>query len=350
VGVQFTAAGAAELGKQLMVSAEAAGAQPGRTHPSGGNFFVAGINPESVEEVSLLAEQIAIMHQARMFLIITEQGRERLSAEVATIVSRMSEESSTCSEIIRLRTSPQLTDAAGSVVRAQSVPGFGSEMFVWDWTADRRAVECLMAHVDTTMFDIRRMPNPDEWLTVALESETSLVDLNWVGLGIWRAMVREAFDRPEVAARFGDLSGVSVKVMGPPTPNTAIAGRMLASWIVGRLGYEPMARDLSGFECRARNGSTLQLAFAASESSDPPRIQEVVFRFAEGDSVAIRLEQERYETKVQFPDAAFRMSKPREADSMTELLERYFLIGESTMNYASAASRALELGRLERGF
>jgi glucose-6-phosphate dehydrogenase assembly protein OpcA len=350
VGVQFTAASATELGKQLVISAEAAGAQPGRAHPSGGNFFVVGVDSTSVDEASLLAEQIASMHQARLFLIVTEQGRERLDAEVATIVSKISEESSTCSEIIRLRTSPHLTDAAGSVVRAQSVPGFGSEMFVLDWTADRRAVECLIAHVDTTMFDIRRMPEPEEWLRVALDSDTCLVDLNWVGLGIWRAMVREAFDRPEVAARFGELSGVSVNVTGLAGQNTPLVGRMLGSWIVGRLGYEPVARDVSGFECRARNGGTVTLELSVSESSNPPRIKEVQFRFGGGSAVTIRLEGGRYETKVQFPDIALSMSKPWEADSMTELLERYFLIGESTTNYSSAASRALELGRLERSF
>ncbi|HEX7077073.1 MAG TPA: glucose-6-phosphate dehydrogenase assembly protein OpcA [Candidatus Eisenbacteria bacterium] len=74
------------------------------------------------------------------------------------------------------------------------------------------------------------------WTDLPGPRRTALHDLAWARLGAWRALLAEAFERPEAAEVPPAIQEVTIAHGGPAPPAGAW---LLAGWLASRLGWTP---------------------------------------------------------------------------------------------------------------
>jgi glucose-6-phosphate dehydrogenase assembly protein OpcA len=174
----------------------------------------------------------------------------------------------------------------------------------------------------------------------------ALVDLRWIALAPWREQVRAVFDKPPLLDRLDALEEIEI-VATAPQDEWPPSLFLLAGWILDRLQLDPVACTAGSIECRRPRGGDVRVVLRV-EAGQVARVTSIVMTGREGVVVRI-LRKEALETIVEGP-YSYRWSQLLDEDSSHALLERYFLVGESTANYRGALQVAQQLVQLRRAY
>lgn len=103
------------------------------------------------------------------------------------------------------------------------------------------------------------------WTDVPGPRRTALHDLAWARLGAWRALLAEAFERPDAARALPVIQEVRIDHGGPAPPAGAW---LLAGWLASRLGWEPKSAARGHVRLA---GPTRPVTIAFSRDEEEPR-------------------------------------------------------------------------------
>ncbi|HEX2849245.1 MAG TPA: glucose-6-phosphate dehydrogenase assembly protein OpcA [Acidimicrobiales bacterium] len=169
-------------------------------------------------------------HPARTLLILTDPyGDTGVDAEVRLLGGR-ADGAELWFEDIELTVRGDVTDHLDSLIEPFTV----ADLPVVSWFVDGlpAADDAMIRASDVILVDARGFGDTDCFETIAsLLEERPVVDLSWVRLAPWRALLAGLFDGRELRPF---LSGVrSVQVFGKTGPR-----HLLGGWLVDRLGLE----------------------------------------------------------------------------------------------------------------
>lgn len=334
------------------------------TRASATNVIVSGATLERLARVTELVELIAPVHPARFFIPVMDPVATRMRAEVAAACVRVSNGSDVCSEIVRIYFPANLRSAVPSVVRAHMLPGLSSEVFEFSWD---ESSQHLIKQCDQLYFDAQSLP-PDDLLALldgVAHLKVPMVDFNWVRLGIWREEIKRTFDLPITQQSLPHLVKVQIESERFSQGKYDASAYTLAGWIAHRLGCEPVAYSREGWECKRRSSGTGILIHitnpvgtSGGSNSDRCGITRVSL-FASNvagsgtehssKTVASLIKRDVLETHIEGEEGVV-FKRALEKDDLMEVIERFFLVGDSTVNYDPALKLGLEMFHLTRGF
>jgi hypothetical protein len=202
---------------------------------------------------------------------------------------------------------------------------------------------------------------------------TALIDLHWLSLLYWRDAVKQIFGLPifqQGGSRHRDdkdIQQISCTLFGGDSSEHRMF--LFLGWMADAVGWTPRAFFRQGFECTTREGSVRTLGYdvepgakgepelsgsattIARGSPSKSLIFELSIIF--GDSTQIRLSGNG-ETGILFQSFGMGVDEerifPNQRISRLEAAARYFLVGESVINYRGAVRMAEEFRRLWRGY
>ena len=317
------------------------------------NCIVLVPSPQLLPSSEKAVEVLSQIRPGRFFVLICDDTATSITAQVATRCHVISKSERSCSDVVRLTSSPEQWTAVPSIVRANLVTGVVTELYLMESIAQRpfmleglSSVTDLIV-VDSAMFD-ENLSQIQSLRTVT----NSIVDLEWIAGAPWRDQLRNIFERPLVAARLPALESVAVTCASGRGEQAPAVGLLFCGWLLSRLHLDPVAIGSSGYECRG-SGMVKHINFdlrIVPGAGPRSAIQEVLFTFSEPQGGTIKLSRaELLETVVNLGQH-YRLTRPLEEESAISRVQRYFLIGESFKNYTESLRSGLLLESLRHGF
>lgn len=324
---------------------------------AGSNLIIPLSRPELLEAVEEDIDVLSMAHPSRVFVLYFDDSLEEVQASVSARCQALSKNEHVCSEVIRVGLPRSHISAAPSVIRANLLTGIPSEFYLYDAAFDVDALRQLSTLGDTIILDSGDFEGRFDAFEQICSLAHSVLDLQWVALGIWRDEIKDLFGRPIVRDYAGNIRSVSITAQTSTGAADGASSLLLASWIAGRLGLgNQLLFGHDGFEFNTPSGQSVRISLHAVSERGPSCIREVLFRFeplrigTEPQEQYIRLTRaEQLESAVELR-VSFRSTRPFDDESREGRIRRYFLIGESMANYTAAARLALDLARLRRGF
>jgi hypothetical protein len=236
------------------------------------------------------------------------------------------------------------------------ITGEATEFYLYDPDFSADSLKALSGLGDTMIVDSGEFNGDFERLAAIERGARSVLDLQWVGLGLWRDEIKDLFGRPMLTDYLGLLKSIEITTQTPEPGGRVAAGALLGAWIINRLGLtENLKLGAECFECSNERERTVQLLFRSVSGAGQPCLKEVLFKFeplqigTTSQDRFIRLRRgEALETIVDL-HVSFRSARPFDDESHQGRIRRYFLIGESMANYTAASRLAEEFERLRRG-
>jgi len=321
---------------------------------SAANVVVAGTMKASLDQTTEMVEILAPVHPARFFIPVVHTDYGTLTASVAAVCVPVSGTTSVCSEIIKLLVPNNLSSSMPSVIRANMLTGFSTEVFVVGWD---ETTEHMVKNADLVLFDSLNLPVDVLLRLLGILGETHVptVDFNWVRLGMWREEVKRLFDIPVVQSKIDRISRLVVASSGFSPRTFDVSAYTFAGWLIDRLGLEPVAYGHDGWECKAasreRSSVTLQLESRPDAQWNGLVKVEIWTRGDDGvDRCLVSITQgEMLESRIS-ENNEFVQRRAVERNDYRSVVERFFLVGDSTFNYEPAQTKALSMYDLTQGF
>lgn len=139
-------------------------------------------------------------------------------------------------EEIRLRVAGPVTRHLDSLVEPLLLPDLPEALWFTGRLPERH--DPLLRAADTVLVDSKEAPQPSSFASIEeMVRRYPVVDLSWVRLRPWRRLLASLFDGGAYRPFVGGV--VDVSVAGKPGPR-----RLLAGWLVARLGLPPSAVSL----------------------------------------------------------------------------------------------------------
>jgi glucose-6-phosphate dehydrogenase assembly protein OpcA len=351
----FTPVDVGQIGKALSGFFGTHDGKEAFTRAAASNVIVAGVTLASLDRALELVEMLSVAHPARFFVPVVDREIAKIQAAVSTACVRVSGQSSVCSEIVKLLVPETQHIAMPSIVRANSLPGLANEVIVIGWEP---STERLVRECDLAMFDSQELPESVllELFGVLNRNHVPTLDFNWVRLGMWREEMKRIFDRPSFEGHAAQLSSIVIK-SAPGSSDAAFdAGAyLLAGWFADRLRVEPVAIGRLGWECRGRYRSPISIRVERVKRDTAVGVVSAELWEANGASGERRIVScERNGVLASTVEGVgsenVTMRRTVERDDLRSVIDRYFLVGESTFNYEAAQRLAWEMYRLTRGF
>lgn len=321
------------------------------TRASATNVIVSGVTLEGLAEATRVVESIAPVHPARFFIPVMEPGAVSMRAEVAAACVRVSSGNEVCSEIVRLYFPDSARLAVPSVVRANMLPGLSSEVFAFGWDDSSQQ---LIKQSDLLFIDSHELSRSAllKILDLVTSSRVQTVDFNWVRLGVWREEIKRVFDLSSTQRALANLKAITIESAEYNEGEYDASAFTLAGWLCHRLGAEPLSLGHSGWECRRRSGGDFFISFKRVAPIGPSAtIQRV--SLSGGDTsdspIATLSRREVLESQIDVEGGVV-LQRAVENDDGLAVIERFFLVGDSTVNYEPSLKLGLEMSRLARGF
>lgn len=327
------------------------------TRASGTNMLVVGVDSRERESLSEIALALAKAHPARLFILVSAPESADIQVETSVFCSP-TVSSSVCSELIRISAPEKLKGAVPSIVRANTLPGLGEEIYVHHWDEDEQMVKDLLSKADQIYFDSREMKRAESFLHLAKGVSGTKIDFNWVRLGVWREAVKEMFGRSSIAALLPYIQRIQVKASGSLSGRFDPSLVLMAGWLLDRLDLEPVAYGKAGVECvsvrpQGHSRGAVFLNTEAVAGNYPPRIDQIELEFKDpvtSSAAHVTVVRKDYlESSVDW-GAPFTARRSIEPEDTVSLIERFFLVGESIMNYPQALKLGLDMHNLRSGF
>ena len=323
------------------------------TRASATNVIVSGVTLEELASATLAVESIAPVHPARFFIPVMDPNAEEMRAEVAAACVKVSNGNDVCSEIVRLYFPDSARLAVPSVIRANMLPGLSSEVFAFGWDDSSQQ---LIKQSDLLFIDSHELPIEAllKLIEIVIQGRVPTVDFNWVRLGVWREEIKRVFDLPSAQRALNNLRKITIESAPYVDGEYEASAFTLAGWLCHRLGAEPLSLGHSGWECRRRTGGEFFISIKKVPQIGPAAtIQRVILDGSAGgdgsSAIATLSRNAVLETQIH-AEGGLVLQRAVEDDDGLAVIERFFLVGDSTVNYEPSLKIAVELSRLSCGF
>ncbi|MBN8551108.1 MAG: glucose-6-phosphate dehydrogenase assembly protein OpcA [Deltaproteobacteria bacterium] len=306
-----------------------------------------------LESIESEIDTLSLVHPSRFFVVYLDEAQPVPTASVSARCHALSKTEHVCSEVVRIACSRAGFVAVPSLIRANSLTDMATEVYLADVRVPADVLNLLIVPGNTLILDSANFEQRYDELDHLEHLVGSVLDLQWVGLGLWRDEIKDLFGRPLVreytrAVRSVEISSSSASGSDGP------AALLLAGWIAGRLGLSrTLTRVEDGVLCSDGGGRELKVKFNITRASGPSKLSEVLFTFdplrvgssPQSQYIRLRRNGEALETMVDL-NVSYRTTRPFDDESAAGRIRRYFLIGESMTNYTAASRVALEVARL----
>lgn len=365
----------------LMASNEERFSGPEYVRGESANFLVIEDQPDELKEI---LERLVLCQPGRLFILrsqpeisresgdalnpeITAELTADLTAELKIAQHRISNESLLWNEEIIISANvKEAWSRIPSILRSfiiSSAPLYAilpskNELLLFNK---------LGVKVDWVIVDSGKDPQILQELGGLSRSVTrGVIDLQWLALAQLRELIRREFDSEDLRQHLGLIRRVEID---SPTKIDCASPLLMAGWIANCLGADPVRLGPWGIECQRGGEPSLNLSFSPVVLAELQRIQ----KFGNGGGGIKRDPQERdaatlqatkvsnegpegMELRVRFEDsngaaiANFAFNLEAKPSQKAVLIERYFSLGESVLNYTASARRALEILRLQQAY
>lgn len=214
------------------------GEESAATRTSVVNLVVAADDDEGAARAQSAMRRLGQRHPGRTLAIVCRpQGTERIDATVE-LRGACADDNGIWWEEVRLEVGGQLCSHLSSLVMPLLLARL--PVAVWFPSTLPAPGDPLLGLADAVLADARWAIEAGSGLAalVELSRRHTVVDLSWKRLAPWRSLLASLFE-PEAMRPF--LAGItSAQVSANPGP-----GRLLAGWLVDRLGLAPAAVSLA---------------------------------------------------------------------------------------------------------
>jgi hypothetical protein len=255
------------------------------------------------------------------------------------------------------------------------VSGTPTELFLFDGRVESELLDVLLPLVDDIVLDSAMWEDRVFLLERMLSSARHVVDLQWIGLGPWRELLRGAFALPEARglahgisrvtivteASGGVMSAVPERRSAPEgsiPKGVTIAGLLFHGWIASRLHLSttvvrdeeegnglhlmssmPTGASVSSSVLSIRESPVASPRWLADSETNGPGLRslriEGIGRGGRHTSIEIQRRGMVLEAKIR-GNSDVVLTRPIENEQGIDYLRRFFLIGESVANYPAA--------------
>jgi glucose-6-phosphate dehydrogenase assembly protein OpcA len=315
------------------------------------NVIIAVSSRALLGDVETAIDGLSLVHPSRFFVVFCDDTLEDIATEISARCHGLSKSAHVCSEVVRIGAPAAKLPMVPSIVRGHFMTGTATELYLFDRGVSRELLDRLVPLADAIVFDSSDFSERVDIVAEAARWCSSLVDVQWIGLGPWREEIKTAFASPVVRELLSGLSEISIRAAGGTREPPPFVALLLAGWIVERLGLTHVIGrhgTLRGHLPLAGNRE-VRIVFDSRPAGEA-RLEEVRFQatLANGSAGSVRLVHGAggLETIVE-ASRSFRSLRPLEDESRDALLRRFFLIGESTTNYNAALRAALHIRQAE---
>lgn len=290
----------------------------------------------------------SLVHPSRFFVVSASPDHPENSVEVSGRCHLVSSAATVCSEVIQMKVRPESLPAVPSLIRAHALPSAPTHLFILDESPSRELLLMMTALAGTVYFDSDRLKGFFEVVGRLKRLVPKLVDLQWISLAGWRSQVKAVFDRGHLVERIGTIGRIELVGSEKEGRDLPAPLYLMAGWVLDRLGLDPISYGASGYECRSRAGRSVELSVETVPGGET-RLDRLTLFGEDALSVMITRAGGALETSVEGP-CSYRWSQLLDDESSHALLERFFLVGESTTNYPAAAHVVQLLHQLKKAF
>ncbi len=300
------------------------------------NFIILVSKKELLPTLEPLLDSFSESYPSRFFVVYFDQSLQKVEAEISARCHFYSHKERTCSEIIRFGATRELISGVSNAIRSNALGGMPSDLLVFDPGISAKDLSFFLPLIDRVIYDSSSMDTG----TIALLSDSDItsVDLDWIRISVWRDEIKSEFGKTTLLSSLTKLSKVSIRATSPDSA-LPFCAKLLAAWIVNRIGLKVGEKGSSGYKCLAPDGSTIDLVIEGCKGGDAPRIDELTMSFDNGKYIRLK-RGERLETEVSL-GTSYKVSRSLRDESVSGCFTRFFLIGESITNYSEARATAL---------
>jgi len=320
-----------------------------------------------------LVKLFVTIEPCRLFVLIPKARRLKSpEAVVAAESVQLANGRVSSIEIVEIYYSTEEHGGGGiaQIVEAQAISGGRRRLLVWTSNINVSDVNRFYRLVDEVYFDSQRFPEGLKLTDRAISKDRDIIDLQWLQLAPLRHQTRLAFSFPENSRVLEQLERIEITI---PDELEFAMGYLLAGWILDKLDLQPRAIGFSGFECihnkvsphryKLTNDPTiLEIRKSGADSGemslgffvDRPSVVAsptpfVFIKQSPHEDGTQRDRIIRLETEVKGKSIPWSVDRFKE-DSMTTLLRKYLVIGNSLASYRRAAQLSLSLRQLNQDF
>jgi glucose-6-phosphate dehydrogenase assembly protein OpcA len=287
-------------------------------------------------EIETLIDTLTLVHPNRAFLIVLDAAAPEIKAEFSTRCHKISKTDHVCSEVVRLIAPPAKLPQVKTILRGNLITGVQTELILYQEKGAAEIYKQVADLSDQILFSSSIFEKDFSDLRLLLESSQPLIDLEWVKLGVWRDQIKDAFQQTLAREKLSELNNVEIVFNEEKCP-----GLLLAGWIAARLSLRLKGKSGSRFTLISKDSKEVSLDLKAASGGQNRGINQVNFIF-ENNSEYIRvIRKDQLDTEINFKEQ-LRTTRPIENLNFTDLLKRYFFVGESTINYRDSLSLALK--------
>ena len=336
--LDYTSTPVGQIGKALALAAERARENHAHRSVTINNVIIPLGSIKLLGSIDGVLDLLARVHPGRIF-VTYPSSTKTLEAATALRLSVLSKTEAVSSEIVRLGFDHEDLGAMLSVLRENFMPGVKTEVFLLDRELSRDQLSLLMGLADVLIFDSGELEKTSglvgHIVSHAALHRSELVDLQWIGLGVWREQVRQAFSKVSCLSALEHLSQIEISVNSDVPNGFSSCALLMGGWLINRLGRTLQSYGKPGFSCFAADRRQILLSISPV-SGGPLGLGTIRFAFG--------VARPALELKIEdLPDTAKR-------GSAISQLTHYYEIGESLQNYRDSLLTAIELDELHKGF
>lgn len=326
-------------------------------------------SPSHTSATDDIIQKLAIIHPSRFFVLVTNSDAETPRAEVCAQCHLIpgaagNKPEHLCSEVIRVHFKKEDLRKIPAILRANFVTGAPVEFFFPDAKISPEAATSFLTLADQIYFNSANFEAAPDLLSKIVEAGIPVVDTQWLGTAAWRDQVRSVFEAAALPALARGISKVEISYIPVEKNQKPFLPFLFAGWFVDRLGLEVLGRSGESYDCEAPHGGRVRLSISTQEleeelpaSSGRSAVLSAISIAGivrGGKEVQIRIERKigsdgfpQLDTAVR-TEKPFRLSRALDEELESELLGRFFMIGESIINYRAALSKGLLLKEFQK--
>lgn len=303
------------------------------------NTILVGGGRLGAKHFDRLLSELCEVCPSRFFVIELTDKVQSIEVDASAVCHKVGSEG-ICSEIIKVKLPPNSYGKIASIVRSNLVSGRATEIFFLDDEAVHQLGSSLGPLGEGAYFDSSDFEYGLTTVSHIKDLRLRLVDLEWLRLSGWRDFIRSGFERAALRTVLNDLTEIVVKGCRAK-PKRSVALDLMAGWIVSRLGLSVVVVDENELSLIDSRKKPIVLRMYEESAHNNDDVEEVSF-FGENGTVVTFHKGDNFEIRT---SGLPKVNVHRVIDSSqsTELLRRYFLIGESVANYERSLRIALKI-------
>jgi glucose-6-phosphate dehydrogenase assembly protein OpcA len=298
----------------------------------------------NANELDELTSTLSIVHPNRTFVVTFSDAISQISAEVVSLCHRVSHTEHICSDIIRLQTNKSDILSLLSLIRANLLTGMPTELVLLDPNLDLNIAHNFFALSESILYSSSSFDA--NFLKLFVNSKQSLIDFDWIKLGIWRDQIREIFDNPSLYSCINQLDTIKINYsVEKEVSNLPVTVLLLTGWLACMLSARLEVNNSSTCKFVFADNKKLNLVFNQGSSKTKSAITSIELGFNPAVNINILIRQENFElvSIIKANESEYYLRRKLEAQGIVELLKKYYFVGESTKNYLKSLRWAIEI-------